>query len=70
MKYWFKITYTDGTFDWVRSSRSWAGLLPYFAKLPDEPKTNGATVCMATRFESLLCCIRNFFGAKNCVEVQ
>lgn len=69
MRKWFRIEFQDGTNMWVYSKRGWAGLIPYVAKLSSEPRSNNATVCNATAFESIVCYIANFFGASNFVEV-
>lgn len=69
MKNWFRVTFTDGTCQWLHSNRGWSGLIPYIAKLPNEPKYNGATVCTIPRWEGLVCYIRMILGDENCEEV-
>lgn len=69
MSHWFKITFADGTCHWLRSTCGWAGLISYIAKLPNEPKCNGATVRTATWWEGMLCCVRMALGDESCEEV-
>ena len=67
---WFKIENPDGTYEWVRSTSGWSGLVDYAVKMQNNGMfINGTTIRTATHWESLKCFINWLFGNELYMEV-
>ncbi len=66
MKTWFKFTFPNGCTCWVYSRKGWGGLIPYSKMIPEQFR-NDTTMRQATRWESFMCWLKNFFGDIYCI---
>jgi hypothetical protein len=68
MDVWFKVTFPSGRVRWVHSNKGWAGLIPYVQTIPQR-LWDGTTIRTATKFESLICRVKNYFYDESCIDL-